>query len=137
MNPEVKNQKLNEAWCHEVLRQLRWPEKITCPHCEQTRVTTHAKSNHSRYTNRYFCFSCRRTFTDLTGTPFARSHLPLGLWFLSLDLISEGTSTAELARRLGVKWDTTLYIQRRIYAYLQQGSLLQRLRRAMVKTNGE
>lgn len=137
MSAKGRREIITEAWCYELLRRLRWPEKITCPYCEQTRVTTHAKSKNGKLTNRYFCFSCRRTFTDLTGTPFARTHLPLGLWFLSLDLIGEGTTTSDLARRLGVKWDTTLYIQRRIHGALRQSVLLQRLRRAMTGNDNE
>jgi transposase-like protein len=29
---------LNEARCHEEVRKLRWPDKITCPHCQSTDI---------------------------------------------------------------------------------------------------
>ena len=104
---------LDEVWCYVVLRKMRWPNGIICPYCGRRKVTTHSKfATTSR--RRYLCLGCRKTFTDLTGTPFARTNLSLGKWFLCLRLIEEGRSTSELAKELGVKWDTAAHIQRRL-----------------------
>jgi len=132
----VRRRKNSDAWCYEILRRLRWPEGIICPRCKQGRVTNHSKFAASSR-RRYLCLSCRRTFSDLTGTPFARTNLPLDIWFLSLDLVGQSMRTSELARALGVKWDTTLYIERRINSSLHSLGLLQRLRQAIKERQHE
>lgn len=128
--------KISEDWCYETLRHMRWPNGITCPYCDRRRVTTHSKSLRTPR-RRYLCLGCRRTFTDLTGTPFARTNLPLGTWFLCFDTIGRGYRTSELAKELGVKWDTTAYMLRRLaMAQIRQG-FVRRLREAVVEAQYE
>ncbi len=122
--------KFDEAWSYETLRAMRWPKGIVCPYCEQSRVTTHTKSTRTPR-QRYLCLSCRRTFSDLTGTPFARTNLPLGIWLLSLRLIGEGIATSELAKALDVKWDTAVHMQRQLALPLNRPGLTRRLREAL------
>jgi transposase-like protein len=105
--------KLDEVWCYQILREMRWPKGIACPFCERRRVTTHSKFGKTPR-RRYLCLSCHRTFSDLTGTPMARTNLSLGKWFLCSRLIEEGGRTSELAKELGVKWDTAAHMQRRL-----------------------
>lgn len=123
-------QELGEASCYELLREVRWPNGITCPHCETGRVTTHTKSGRTPR-RRYLCLRCRRTFTDLTGTPLARTNLPLSIWFRCLRLLGKGSGTSELAKTLGVKWDTTAHMERRLGLALVRPGLLRRLREAL------
>lgn len=113
-----------ELWCYETLRRLRWPHGMTCPRCSERRVTIHSKSTQSPR-RKYLCLQCRRTFTDLTGTPFARTNLPLRTWALYLRWMEHGGRTSELAKALGVKWDTAALLQRRI-AMARSGSGLSR-----------
>lgn len=120
----------SESWCYEVLRKVRWPNGITCPYCGAKRITTHSKFD-SMPRRRYLCLGCRRTFTDLSGTPLARTNLPLVPWFLCLWLIGRGRSTAELARDLGVKWDTAAHMQRRLVIGLSRPGIVRRLRETM------
>ena len=128
--------KFSEDRCYEILRQMRWPEGIICPLCEGKRVTTHSKfASTSR--RRYLCVGCRRTFTDLTGTPLARTNLPLGTWFLCLDLIARGQRTSELAKELGVKWDTAAYMVRRLDRALIRQGFVWRLRDAVKEAQYE
>ena len=66
------------AGLHQVLaliEQCRSPGR-RCPHCQCERWHRHGHANHLQ---RYRCFSCRRTFNDLTGTPLARLRLK-GKW---------------------------------------------------------
>ncbi len=119
--------KMDEASSYELLRVLRWPNGIICPYCEQTRVTTHTKSAITPR-RRYLCVNCRRTFTDLTGTPFAGTNLPLRIWLLSLWLVENRLATSDLAKTLNVKWDTAAYIQRRLATPLSRPGLIRRLR---------
>ncbi len=120
---------LSETWCYEVLRRVRWPNGIACPYCG-SRVTTHSKSTRTPR-RRHLCLGCRRTFTDLTGTPFARTNLPIGKWFLCLRLLRHGHTTAELAKRLGVKWDTAAQLQRRLGVALARAGLVRLLRESL------
>lgn len=120
----------DEERCYETIRGVRWPNGIICPYCEQGRVTTHSKSvKHPR--RRYLCLDCRRTFSDLKGTPFARTNLPLRTWFLSLQLTGGPVTTSELAKALEVKWDTAAYIRRRLAISLSRPGLIRRLRDAL------
>ena len=125
----------SEAWCYGVLRTTRWPEGITCPRCGRARVTTHSKSAGMCW-RRYLCLGCRRTFTDLTGTPFARTNLSLTTWFRCLRLMGQGRSTSGLARELQVKWDTSVQLQRRLAAALARPGLVRELREAAREARG-
>jgi hypothetical protein len=67
----------------------------------------------------------------LTGTPFARTNLPLSTWFLYLRLLDQGLSSSELAKALRVKWDTIGYLHRRSTSALTGPGLLAQLRRVI------
>jgi hypothetical protein len=56
-------------------------------------------------------------FSDLTGTPFQETHLPLTVWFHAADLLlSAGRlRTGNLARSLGVDRKTALRIKNRLW----------------------
>ena len=108
--PETR---LSEEHCFEWLRGLRWPSGIVCPRCGSRRITTHSKFTRTPR-RRYLCLGCRRTFTDLTGTPLTRTNLPLSSWFLYVRFRREGCSVSELANALGVKWDTVAHMGRRL-----------------------
>ena len=121
----------HESWCYDLLRSLRWPDGLQCPFCRRHWVTSHTKSP-ATPRRRYLCFHCRRTFTDLTGTPLARTHLSLATWFRALDLIAEGCSTAELARSLDIKWDTAAHLKRRIERGLRPPGFMHQLQQAIL-----
>ncbi len=120
----------SEAWCYELLRRVRWPNGITCPFCRRSRVTTHSKFAKVPR-RRYLCLGCRRTFSDLKGTPFARTNLPLGTWFRCLRLLGGGRSSVELAKEIGVKYDTAVHMERRLAEGLGSSGLLRQLREIM------
>jgi len=121
----------DEAWCYEVLRRVRWPDGLRCPYCKRRWVTSHTKSAKTPR-RRYLCFHCRRTFTDLTGTPLARTHLSLTTWFHAMSLLADGSNTAELARALDIKWDTASHLRRRIEGGQQPSGFIHQLSRAIV-----
>ncbi len=101
-----------------------------CPFCGGVRVTTHSKPAGTPR-RRYLCLGCRRTFADLTGTPLARTNLPLGKWFLCLRLLRPGRTTTDLARALEVKWDTAVQLQRRLGMVLTRPGVVRQLREAV------
>lgn len=122
---------LGETECFALLRALRWPQGVVCPRGNHTRVTTHSKMA-STARRRYLCLECRRTFTDLTGTAFARTNLSLATWLRCLRLMGQGLRTSELARALGVKWETTERMQRRLAPALTRPGLIRDLRDAVI-----
>lgn len=124
----------SETQCYKLLRQAHWPGGITCPFCGGSRVTTHSKFAGTPR-RRYLCLGCRRTFSDLTGTPFAGTNLPLGTWFDCIRLLGRELTTSELARTLGVKWDTTAYLERRLGAAAARPGLVRSLR-DMIERSG-
>jgi transposase-like protein len=130
------NSTFSEARCYEMLRRVRWPDGITCPFCNQRRVTTHSKTA-TAPRRRYLCLTCRRTFTDLTGTPMARTNLPLAMWFCCLRLMEKGQTTSKLAKQLGVKWDTASHIQRRLITAAGPSAFIRHLRDATGRIQNE
>ncbi len=121
---------LSEDGCYEALRRARWPGGVICPHCGVRRVTTHSRSTKTPRL-RYLCLACRRTFTDLAGTPFAGTKVPLATWFLGFRLVAEGRTTSELAKELAVKWDTAAHLAQRLSSALGPSALAQQLRQAL------
>jgi transposase-like protein len=75
-----------------LLTALRWLDGITCPHCGSSTVGGHGRYNRCRDLPRYRCKAkaCRRTFMLMTGTPLARSRLPLSDWVVIAWLIVLG-----------------------------------------------
>jgi len=77
-----------------------------CPHCQCERWHRHGHANHLQ---RYRCFSCRRTFNDLTGTPLARLRLK-GKWldYLAALLVSRPVRAAadevKVHRNTAFRW---------------------------------
>lgn len=120
----------NERWCYEALRRLRWPRGVVCPSCGADHVTTHSKPT-ATPRRRYLCLECRRTFTDLTGTPLARTNLPLVKWFACLQLLGERRTIGEVAKQLGVKWETTAQMQRRLAVAVARPGFLRQLQAAL------
>jgi transposase-like protein len=62
-----------------LLTALRWPDALTCPYCGSADVGGHGRYHRGRDLPRYRCKAkpCRRTSLLTTGTPLARSRLPL------------------------------------------------------------
>jgi transposase-like protein len=85
-----------------LLTALRWPDGVTCPHCGSAAVGGHGRYNRCRDLPRYRCKACRRTFMLTTGTPLARSRLPLSDWVVIAWMIvlglSAGCASRETAR---------------------------------------
>lgn len=103
----------NDDACREVLAKLRWPDGVTCPHCQ-------SKSIRNSYTRDQFdCASCGYQFSVTSGTIFHDSHLPLKKWFVAVYLMVEskkGISANQMKRTLSVSYKTAWYLCHRIRA---------------------
>ena len=80
---------LDNDKCYERIRQIRWPDGVTCPRCTSDNITRQGKDESQSEKQRYFCKSCQRKFDDLTLSVFSGHHQSLkalnGFWRCCLD----------------------------------------------------
>ncbi len=108
--------------CHEFLTEMRWPDKISCPHCGSENIGKLVLPR--RVWN---CKNCRKQFTVKVGTIFEDSPLGLDKWLPATWLIvnaKNGTSSCELARSIGVTQKTAWFMLHRIRLAMQEGSIV-------------
>jgi transposase-like protein len=97
----------DDAKCYELVRQLRWPEGIRCPHCGSARVVKQGRDEAEPQRQRYECRCRARRFDDLTDTVFAGHHQPLRVWVLVLYLMGLNLSNEQIAKELDLDPDDT------------------------------
>src|SRR4051812_37588227 len=91
---------IDDAKCHELVRQHRWPDGARCPRCGSTSVARHGRDDTQPHRQRYRCTACRGRFDDLTGTALAGHHQPLRVWVLCLYLMGLNLSNRQIAQEL-------------------------------------
>ncbi len=103
-----------EAWLVRAIRKARFPAGAPrrCPRCGSSETIRWGRFKHRQ---RYKCRSCARTFSDLTGTPFAHSKR-LGLWLRFGECMALGSSVRKSARRVGIDKDTAFHWRHRLAA---------------------
>jgi transposase-like protein len=90
------------------LREARFTEAITCPHCHSQPVKRHGKY---RSRQRYLCRGCGKT--DLTASPISGTHYP-ELWQRYFECMVEGLSLPKIAKKLGIHVSTAFYWRHKI-----------------------
>ncbi len=106
-----------EGKAREYLTELRWPEGVTCPRCEGTKVSP------IKDRPQYCCNDCEYQFSVTSGTIFNDSHLPLWKWFLAIYLMTEskkGMSACQIQRSLDVAYRTAWFLCHRIRAAIKE-----------------
>jgi len=92
----VSRESINEVFlpdkedCLEYLRDQRWPDGVTCPHCES--ADTIKKGTTRKGAQRYRCQDCESIFNDLTGTVFAEHQLTIPEMFHIIQRMEEHTT---------------------------------------------
>ncbi|WP_404831004.1 transposase [Endozoicomonas euniceicola] len=51
---------LDNAKCYERIRQFRWPDGVTCPHCGSDNITLQGKDESQPDRQCYSCKNCQR-----------------------------------------------------------------------------
>ena len=97
---------IDDQKCFESVRKLRWPEAVTCPHCDSPEVTKRGLDETQHFRQRYHCGGCGRDFDDLTNTIFAGHHQPLRVWLLCLYFLGLNLSNRQIARELDLDEDS-------------------------------
>lgn len=100
------------------LRDARFSQGLACARCGSRRVQ---RWGTARGRQRYRCLACRRTFSDLTGTPAAYLKKPelLGAYATCM---RESLSVRESARRTGVHASTAFRWRHRLLDALGRAS---------------
>ena len=97
---------IDDQKCFEMVRQLRWPDGVTCPHCDSAQVTRRGLNETRHCRQRDHCGGCGRDFDDLTHTLFAGHHQPLRVWLLCLYFLGLNLSNRQIARELNLDEDS-------------------------------
>jgi transposase len=121
---------VDDAKCYEVVRSLRWPEGVRCPHCDSAHVVKQGRDESQPERRRYECRACGRRFDDLTGTLFAGHHQPLRTWVLVLYLMGLNLSNEQIAQELDLDPDDA----QKMTTQLREGIVV---RRPEVTLSGE
>src|SRR5262249_49142630 len=95
---------VDDAQCYQTIRELRWPDGVTCPSCESRQVIKRGFDDTESARQRYEWHDCHTRFNDLTDTIFGGHHQPLKAWVLCLYCMGLHRSNEQRAREL------TLYV---------------------------
>jgi transposase-like protein len=93
---------IDDAKCFQTIRDMRWPDRVTCPHCSSEAVIKDGRDEAQAHRQRYLCHGCRKRFDDLTGTIFAGHHEPLRTWVVCLYFMGLNLSSLQIAKELGM-----------------------------------
>ncbi len=96
---------IDDAKCYAVVRDMRWPEGVKCPHCGSGEIKKRGFHNQQAHRQRYECQGCERQFDDLTGTIFEKHHQPLRVWVLCLYFMGLNLSNQQIAAELDLDKD--------------------------------
>jgi ribosomal protein L37AE/L43A len=113
-----------EERCHSALVRMRWPDGFVCPRCEGR------TSSYSEGRRVFQCSACRVQTTVKAGTILHKSRTPLTKWFLAIHLLTQSKNdiaALELARQLGVKWDTAWLIKQKLMEAMRQRNHIYKL----------
>jgi transposase-like protein len=99
----------------ETIRTMRWPEGVRCPKCNSEHFW---KDRQEEPKLQYRCCECGHWWTDLSGTIFEGTHLPLSYWLLALDLFRQGKSALAVAQELGINRHTAERMHRLLQEYM-------------------
>src|SRR5262249_3519660 len=89
---------IDDVQCYQTVRELRWPDGITCPSCQSTQVIKRGFDDTEPARQRYECHDCDTRFDDLTDTMFAGHHQPLKVWVLCLYFMGLNISHEQMAQ---------------------------------------
>src|SRR6476620_10226026 len=95
----------DDAKCYEMVRHLRWPAGVRCPHCAASHVVKQGRDEAEPQRQRYECRSCGRRFDDLTDTILAGHHQSPRVRVLLLYLMGLNLSNEQIAKELDLDLD--------------------------------
>jgi len=109
--------------CVDFVAAMRWPNGVTCPHCEGKRVSYLS----SRRIWKCMAKVCHKQFSVKTFSVFEDSPIPLDKWLTAVWLVvncKNGVSSYEIHRGVGVTQKSAWFMLHRIRLALESGSFL-------------
>lgn len=103
------------------MTQLRWPEGVTCPHCQGKAVSYLSTRRKWKCMNK----ECHKQFSVKVGTIMEDSSIGLDKWLAAIWMIANcknGISSYEIHRALGVTQKTAWFLLHRIRLAMQTGT---------------
>ncbi len=106
-----------ETKCDQALYRWRWPRGFVCSECGyRGHCALHVRAL-------YQCHRCHHQTSLTAGTLFAYTKLPLSTWFLAIYLLTQtknGISAMELARQLGVNYNTAWSLKHKLMQAMKE-----------------
>jgi transposase-like protein/IS1 family transposase len=107
--------------CNTFMAQLRWPDGVTCPHCESKAVS------YLSTRRKWKCMAkeCHKQFSVKVGTIMEDSPIGLDKWLAAIWMIANaknGVSSYEIHRALGVTQKSAWFLLHRIRLAMQTGT---------------
>lgn len=102
-----------EAQCRAAIVAMRWPDGFVCPRCQATKYSRFDRGRRTYWQ----CSACRTQTTATCGTIFQDTRLPLTVWFLAMQLLTQAknnVSALELKRQLGVRYATAWLLKHKL-----------------------
>jgi transposase-like protein len=93
---------IDDAQCYQTIRELRWPDGITCPSCASHQIIKRGFDDTEPGRQRYECHDCDKRFDALTDTIFAGHHQPLKVWVLCLYFMGLNLSNEQIGQELAL-----------------------------------
>jgi transposase-like protein len=114
----------DEDESRKYFESLRWPDGVTCPHCQSKehyalKPNTEPRQRGKRPARNglYKCKDCSKQFTVTVGTIFADSKIQMSKWCMAIFLIcssKKAISAHQLHRTIGVTYKTAWFMSHRI-----------------------
>jgi transposase-like protein len=107
--------------CVDFVASMRWPDGVTCPHCNGKRVSYLS----SRRIWKCMTKECHQQFSVKTQSVFEDSPIPLDKWMVAVWLIvncKNGVSSYEIMRDLKVTQKTAWFMLHRIRLAMHDGN---------------
>jgi transposase-like protein len=107
--------------CVDFVASMRWPEGVTCPHCNGKRVSYLS----SRRIWKCMAKDCHKQFSVKTGSIFEDSPIALDKWLIAIWLVvncKNGISSYEIMRDLKVTQKSAWFMLHRIRLGLKNDS---------------
>jgi transposase-like protein len=108
---------IEDVQCYPTVRELRWPDGITCLACESKQIIKRGFDDTEPARQRYECHDCSKRFDDVTDTIFAGHHQPLKVWILCLYFMGLNLSNEQIAHEVALHRSDVL----RITTQLREG----------------
>lgn len=107
--------------CVDFVAAMRWPNGVTCPHCECKRVSYLSSRRIWKCMNK----ACHKQFSIKTQSVFEDSPIPLDKWMIAVWLVvncKNGVSSYEIMRDLKMTQKTAWFMLHRIRLALGAGN---------------